>query len=130
MSNKIEQLNVAQIPVTNGGDDARFGDLIFVSGYLGTVSEFEDLTVANTKGLPAGATGMIDISSDRIISTDQIAASQTFTVQTNCYFDTITRAITDSADTNTVPCGYITEKMSDTALKIKLLPQDGTLTAV
>ena len=129
MSNKIEQLSVAQIPITNSGADIRFGNLIMENGFLGTVADFEDLTVADTKGIVAGAVGNIDISSDRIISTQQITASQTFTVQTLCYFHVANRLITDSADTGTVVCGYITEKMSDTALKIKLLPQSGALVA-
>jgi len=129
MSNTIEQLSVNQIPVTNSGADSRFGDLIFEEGFLGTAADFQDLTAADTKGIAADAVGMIDISDDRIISTQQIKAAQTFTVQTLCYFDSATRTITDSNDTDCVVCGYITEKIggTETALKIKLLPQSGAL---
>ena len=127
MSNKITELDVAQIPITNSGADARFGDLIFEDGFLGTVADFNDLTAADTKGIVTGAVGNIDISADRIISTQQIAATQTFVVQTLCYFHGANREITDSLDLGTVVCGYITEVMDNTHIKIKLLPQSGAL---
>ena len=127
MSNKVEKMSVAQIPVTNSGADAPVDELIFENGFLGTVREFDELTADQSFGIPAGNPGLIDISPDRILSTKQIKSAQTFTNQTICFFDTSTREITDSNDTDCVVCGYIVEVISNSALKIKLLPQNGQL---
>jgi len=129
MSNKNVEIDVDQIPITNSGADARFSDLIMEKGFLGTVGDFNELTVDDTAGIVTGAVGYIDVNEKRIISTQQITASQTFTVQTLCYFHVANRLITDSYDTGTVLCGYITKKISNTALEIKLLPQSGALVA-
>ena len=65
--------------ITNNlGRDTTIAELVFLSGYFGDVVEQD--------GIANAATGRINIDSDRIIRTEQIEATDTFTVGNTIWF--------------------------------------------
>ena len=65
--------------ITNNlGRAATIAELVFLSGYFGDVVEID--------GIANAATGRINIDSDRIIRTEQIEATDTFTVGNTIWF--------------------------------------------
>ena len=65
--------------ITNNlGRDTTIAELVFLSGYFGDVVEQD--------GIANSATGRINIDSDRIIRTEQIEATDTFTVGSTIWF--------------------------------------------
>ena len=65
--------------ITNNlGRDTTVAELVFLSGYFGDVVEID--------GIANAGTGRINIDSDRIIRTEQIEATDTFTVGNTIWF--------------------------------------------
>ncbi|KKM89804.1 hypothetical protein LCGC14_1244950 [marine sediment metagenome] len=72
-------INDKQPVITNNlGRDTTIAELVFLSGYFGDVVEQD--------GIANAATGRINIDSDRIIRTEQIEATDTFTVGNTIWF--------------------------------------------
>ena len=72
-------INDKQPVITNNlGRDTTIAELVFLSGYFGDVVEID--------GIANAATGRINIDSDRIIRTEQIEATDTFTVGNTIWF--------------------------------------------
>ena len=72
-------INDKQPVITNNlGRAATVAELVFLSGYFGDVVEID--------GIANAATGRINIDSDRIIRTEQIEATDTFTVGNTIWF--------------------------------------------
>ena len=72
-------VNDKQPVITNNlGRDTTIAELVFLSGYFGDVVEQD--------GIANAATGRINIDSDRIIRTEQIEATDTFTVGNTIWF--------------------------------------------
>ena len=68
-----------QVLVTNNlGRTAEFAELVYLDGYFGEVRE--------TGGIANGATGYINIRDDRLIRTQQVEATDTFTKGNVLYF--------------------------------------------
>jgi len=68
-----------QITVTNSlGRTAKYAELVNLGGYFGEVREFA--------GIANGATGRINVNSERTIRTQQVEATTTFTVGSKVYF--------------------------------------------
>jgi len=74
-----EQLSKVQIEVKNElGRDVENNELVIIDGLFGNVVDFE--------GIVDDARGLIDITTDRVISTTQIDTSDTFAVDDIVYF--------------------------------------------
>ncbi|KKL21428.1 hypothetical protein LCGC14_2445540, partial [marine sediment metagenome] len=72
-------VNDKQPVITNNlGRDTTIAELVFLSGYFGDVVEQD--------GIANSATGRINIDSDRIIRTEQMEATDTFTVGNTIWF--------------------------------------------
>ena len=72
-------INDKQPVITNNlGRDTTIAELVFLSGYFGDVVEQD--------GIANATTGRINIDSDRIIRTEQIEATDTFTVGNTIWF--------------------------------------------
>ena len=68
-----DRLSAGQVVITNtSGVAYEQGQLVLEQGFFGNVTEPD--------GIAAAATGKIDISTDRIIQTDQINTGDTFAV--------------------------------------------------
>ena len=68
-----------QVLVTNNlGRTAKYGELVYLGGYFGEVREYN--------GIANAASGRININADRIIRTQQVKDTTTFTVGQPVYF--------------------------------------------
>ena len=73
------ELSLKQVQVTNNlGRTALQGEFVYLDGYFGNVVEYG--------GIANGATGMIDINSERKIRTKQVEATDTFTAGNVLWF--------------------------------------------
>jgi len=108
-----KELSARQVKVTNDlGRLALYGELVLLSGYLGEVREHD--------GIASGATGYIKIADDRVISTSQVEATDTFVVGNMLHFlpggSGAAGTIVDTPTSATVPIGYcIDEQGADGA---------------
>ena len=98
-----------QVLVTNNlGRDAEFAELVYLDGYFGEVRE--------TGGIANGETGYINIRDDRLIRTQQIEATDTFTAGNVLYFvsggaSAAGKLCDDDPGSGTVyACGIITDE--------------------
>lgn len=90
--------------VTNNlGRAVVFGEFVYLGGYFGNVIEQD--------GIANGATGKIDIAHDRIVSSKQVEATDTFTAGNIMYFvpggSSAAGKLTDSGGLASIPVGLI-----------------------
>lgn len=96
-----------QVLVTNNlGRTAKYAELVYLDGYFGEVREFA--------GIANGATGRININAERIIRTQQVKATDTFTKGNVMWFvsggSSAAGQLIDSADAGAVAVGIITDE--------------------
>jgi hypothetical protein len=96
--------NDVQILVTNNlGRTINWGEFVFLGGYFGEVREYD--------GIANGATGYININPNRIIKTQQVEATDTFTAGNDLYFlpggSSAAGKLTDSSAAASVKIGRI-----------------------
>lgn len=98
-----------QVLVTNNlGRTAKYGELVYLDGYFGEVREYG--------GIANGATGRININADRIIRTQQVEATDTFTKGSTLWFvsgGSSAAGTLEDADPGTgtrYACGIITDE--------------------
>ena len=96
-----------QPTITNNlGRDALFAELVFLSGYFGNITDQD--------GIANAATGKIDINSDRTIRTEQMEATDTFTVGSTIWFKAggagAAGTLVDSNSGTDYAAGIITEE--------------------
>ena len=97
--------NDKQVLVTNNlGRTALQYELVYLGGYFGEVLEYG--------GIANGATGYINIDCDRIIRTQQIEATDTFTVGNPLYFapggSSAAGKLVDASAASSIKVGIIT----------------------
>ena len=96
-----------QVLVTNNlGRTAKYGELVYLDGYFGEVREYG--------GIANAATGRININAERIIRTQQVKATDTFTKGSTMWFlsggSSAAGQLVDSADPGAVAVGIITDE--------------------
>lgn len=78
-------------------------ELVYLGGFFGEVADYA--------GIANGAAGYIDVAADRIITTEQIEATDTFTAGNTLYFEaggsSAAGKLVDAATATTVPVGKI-----------------------
>lgn len=99
------KLNNTQPVVTNNlGRAVVFGEWVYLGGYFGNVVE--------QAGIANGATGRIETKADREIRSQQVEATDTFTIANTLYFEpggsSAAGTFVDTATGTTVAVGIIT----------------------
>ncbi len=115
-----------QVAVTNSNSvTVEHLELVLLNGYFGEVREFD--------GIAAGASGMINIDSDREIGTTQIDASSTFTVGGVVYFEPSTSAagkLYATSITGRAPVGIATKVNNGVSVTFKPFVQRVSATGI
>jgi hypothetical protein len=102
---EIEGAKLAPVKVTNNlGRAVLLNELVYLGGFLGNVVE--------SAGIANGATGHIDITNNRRIRTEQMEATDTFTVDATVHFlpggAGAAGKIVDTPESGTIPAGKCT----------------------
>lgn len=97
-----------QILVTNNlGRDVVFGEIVYLDGYFGEVREYG--------GIADGETGYININSERTVRTEQVEATDTFTVGNVLHFapggSSAAGKLVDAGEVGSIPVGVITAEV-------------------
>jgi hypothetical protein len=115
-----QKLSVSQVTIKNNSGAAYTqGKLVYEQGYFGNVTD--------PLGIAAGANGVIDIESRRIIETDQINAADTFTVALGAdpayvYFDEAADLLRDNSGGGKYPVVGILVTTKDANDVITFMP--------
>lgn len=95
-------VDAKQVLVTNDlGFDVSHLELVLINGYFGEVKEFD--------GIANGATGYINIDSDRTIGTTQIDTGDTFVVDSPVYFHVANKVLEATSAAGNVAVGICTK---------------------
>lgn len=100
-----KKLSVTQVIIENtSGSPYVQEELVYEQGFFGNVTDPD--------GIADGATGVIDINSERVLETKQINTADTFAESTDdepaeVFFDTVNKELRDSLVTDSIPVGQL-----------------------
>jgi hypothetical protein len=111
-----EKGGTQRLVLNNLGRAVEKHELVNLGGYFGEV--------ADTDGIANGAYGYIDIAADRIITTEQVEATDTFTAGNTLYFEaggsSAAGKLVDTATATTIPVGKIVSEQGTTGAQISV----------
>jgi len=111
-----EKGGTQRLVTNNLGRAVKKHELVYLGGFFGEV--------ADTDGIANGAAGYIDIDPNRIITTEQVEATDTFTAGNTLYFEgggsSAAGELVDTATATTIPVGKIVSEQGTTGAQISV----------
>lgn len=111
-----EKGGTQRLVTNNLGRAVEKHELVYLGGFFGEV--------ADTAGIANGAAGYIDIAADRIITTEQVEPTDTFTAGNTLYFEgggsSAAGLLVDTATATTIPVGKIVSEQGTTGAQISV----------